>query len=113
METQLGKITNQKSRTKFKNRNRLAILANLLTVARNGSLKTHLMYKANLSYTMLKDYLQFLQDNQLVTEAKYEDENVTLYKTTERGMKFLETYEALKELAAPGEREPVISEIFG
>jgi predicted transcriptional regulator len=109
----LGKMPTQRPRTKFKNRNRLGILANLLTVARNGSLKTHLMYNANLSYTMLKDYLQFLRDNGLVTEETYDDENVTIYKTTDRGLKFLGTYEALRYLAAPDEKQPIATQMFG
>ncbi|MGH2639624.1 MAG: winged helix-turn-helix domain-containing protein [Rhabdochlamydiaceae bacterium] len=94
------------SRSRFKNRNRLGIVANILTVAKTGAMKTHLMYRANLSYTMLRDYLKFLMDNELLGASNYPDEKVTLYKTTEKGTKFLESYMALKELAAPINDKP-------
>jgi|GEM_PF-1179529 predicted transcriptional regulator len=91
----------EKLRTRFKNRNRLGIVANILTIAKSGALKTHLMYKANLSYTMLRDYMRFLKENELLSEMYYPAEKVTLYKTTEKGRRFLESYVALKDLASP------------
>ena len=91
----------QRLKTRFKNRNRLGIVANILTIAKTGALKTHLMYKANLSYTMLRDYLKFLRDNDLLLESHYPEDKVTLYKTTEKGNRFLESYLALRDLAAP------------
>jgi predicted transcriptional regulator len=91
----------QRLKTRFKNRNRLGIVANILTIAKPGALKTHLMYKANLSYTMLRDYLKFLLDNGLLSEASYPEDRVTLYRTTEKGTRFLESYVALKDLASP------------
>ena len=91
----------QGMRARFKNRNRLGIVANILTIAKNGALKTHLMYRANLSYTMLCDYLKFLRENELISETYYQEEKVTIFKTTEKGNRFLESYLALKELAAP------------
>jgi predicted transcriptional regulator len=92
---------NQKLKTRFKNRNRLGIVANILTIAKQGALKTHLMYRANLSYTMLRDYLKFLLDNGLLSESRYPEDKVTLYRTTEKGTRFLESYVALKDLASP------------
>jgi predicted transcriptional regulator len=91
----------QKLKTRFKNRNRLGIVANILTIAKQGALKTHLMYKANLSYTMLRDYLRFLLDNGLLSESRYPEDKVTLYRTTEKGARFLDSYVALKDLASP------------
>jgi predicted transcriptional regulator len=91
----------QKLKTRFKNRNRLGIVANILTIAKQGALKTHLMYKANLSYTMLRDYLRFLLDNGLLSESRYPEDKVTLYRTTEKGTRFLDSYVALKDLASP------------
>jgi len=91
----------QKLKMRFKNRNRLGIVANILTIAKTGALKTHLMYKANLSYTMLREYLRFLCDNNLLSESHYPEDKVTLYKTTDKGIQFLESYLALRDLAAP------------
>ena len=95
-------LTNEsKTKTRFKNRNRLGIVANILTIAKTGALKTHLMYRANLSYTMLRDYLKFLLDNGLLSESQYPEDKVTLYRTTDKGTRFLESYVALKDLASP------------
>ena len=91
----------QKVKTRFKNRNRLGIVANILTIAKTGALKTHLMYKANLSYTMLRDYLKFLLDNGLLSESQYPEDKITIYRTTDKGTRFLESYVALKDLASP------------
>jgi predicted transcriptional regulator len=100
----------QKLKTRFKNRNRLGIVANILTIAKTGALKTHLMYKANLSYTMLRDYLKFLRDNELLEESHYPEQKVTLYKTTEKGTKFLESYLELRDLAAPlADKKPFVA----
>ncbi len=91
----------QINQSRFKNRNRLGIVANILTIAKTGALKTHLMYKANLSYTMLRDYLKFLRDSELLEESHYPDQKVTLYKTTEKDLRFLASYLELKDLATP------------
>ncbi|MHB8566667.1 MAG: winged helix-turn-helix domain-containing protein [Nitrososphaerales archaeon] len=100
----------QQLKTRFKNRNRLGIVANILTIAKTGALKTHLMYKANLSYTMLRDYLKFLRENELLSESYYPEQKVTLYKTTDKGTRFLESYISLRDLAAPIiDRKPFMS----
>jgi predicted transcriptional regulator len=100
-ESLLAAEEQKSAKTRFKNRNRLGIVANILTIAKTGALKTHLMYKANLSYTMLRDYLKFLLDNGLLSESQYPEDKVTLYRTTDKGVRFLESYVALKDLASP------------
>jgi len=40
-----------------KYRDRLQIIADMLSVVRGGAKKTHIMYQANLSYTLLGRYL--------------------------------------------------------
>ncbi len=82
-------------------RNRLAIAANILTIAKTGALKTHLMYNGNLSYSMLRNYLNFLHQNELLDESYYPNDKTTLYHTTEKGVRFLESYLVLNELATP------------
>jgi predicted transcriptional regulator len=54
--------------TMLKNRSRTEILYDLVRATRGGAKKTHLMYKANLSYTVLEQYLKFLLDNDLIRE---------------------------------------------
>ena len=83
---------------KFRNRGRLEIISNLLTIARNGSLKTHLMYGANLSYLMVTEYLDILLRSGLIVENNGNETNSKQYKTSEKGAKFLELYDAIKKM---------------
>src|SRR4030066_138644 len=43
-----------------KRRDKLFIIAEIIEIARDGSLKTQVMYRANLSFTQLNDYLRFM-----------------------------------------------------
>ena len=77
-------------------RDRVYIIAEVLSVAKDGSLKTQIMYRANLSFAQLNEYLSFLLKIKLL---KVNEENgKTFYKTTPKGMKYLENYKKLLEL---------------
>jgi predicted transcriptional regulator len=91
--------TPQKPQTRFKNRNRMEIVSNILDIARNGALKTHLMYKANLSYMVVTQYLSFLIKSGLIEEIFAEDGPTRLYKTSAKGFKYLEVYQDLQTIA--------------
>jgi predicted transcriptional regulator len=52
------------------------------------------MYKANLSYAQLKDYLMTLSDKDLLSY----DLDTHTFKTTEKGLRFLEVYGQLDQL---------------
>ena len=43
------------------------IMADIMEIAREGALKTQIMYKANLSFTQLNNYIAFLLDKNLIT----------------------------------------------
>ena len=77
----------------------MEIVANLLTIAKTGALKTHLMYKANLSYLMVTEYLNFLCGSGLVRETLDEEGTTKLYQTTSKGNKYLEVYDSLQSIA--------------
>ena len=85
--------------TKFKNRSRMEIVANILDIARTGALKTHLMYKANLSYMVVSQYLDFLTKAELIKETFDDQGMVKLYQTTAKGLKYLEVYDSLQNIA--------------
>lgn len=74
------------------NRTRLEILASMLKVASNGALKTHIMYKANLSHKQLERYLAFLEERGLLAQAVDEDVGNRIYRITEKGFDFLRDY---------------------
>ena len=79
-----------------KRRNRLYIIAEILIIAKEGSLKTQIMYRANLSFAQLNEYLSFLTKIDLL---KIQDENgKKSYRTTAKGTKYLEKYEDIANL---------------
>lgn len=77
------------------NRTRLEILASMLKVAHNGSLKTHIMYKANLSHRQLEKYLTFLMSNELLEKVLDLEHESGQYRVTQKGMEFLRDYSTL------------------
>ena len=89
----------------MKYRSRTEIVAMILQSARSGSTKTRIMYKAYLSYTQLKEYLRFLQDNDLI---KYE-EGTQLYRITAKGRHFLEAYDEISDLVSAKTNGKVIN----
>ena len=76
------------------NRTRVEILANILQVASNRTLKTHIMYRANLSHRQLEKYLTFLETNGML-ERLLDEDGVLKYRVTQRGIDFLKDYERL------------------
>jgi predicted transcriptional regulator len=70
-------------------RNNLDICADILKVSRGGARKTHLVYKANLNFKIVKRYLGQLLDSELI------ENNGDLYYLTEKGSRFIERYDSL------------------
>ena len=54
------------------------------------------MYKANLSFTQLSDYLKFMLNNNLITKTNSEGKDV--YVVTEKGLDFLQKHNELIRL---------------
>jgi predicted transcriptional regulator len=75
------------------NRTRVEILASILKVAGHRTLKTHIMYKANLSYRQLQRYLNFLETNGMLVRML--DDDVLMFQITEKGTEFLRDYERI------------------
>ena len=79
-----------------KRRGRLSIIADMLDVARRGAIKTRIMYGASLSFSQLNDYLSFLLDMNLLRAV--ENPKRTIYKTTNKGLQYLQSYMEIGEL---------------
>ena len=86
-----------------KRRDRLYIIAEILEIAKGGSLKTQIMYRANLSFAQLNEYLSFLIKMNLL-EIKNENSK-NIYRTTDKGEKYLEKYKDLANLLGNNERD--------
>jgi predicted transcriptional regulator len=73
-------------------RSRMDIIAQILDATKDSaSTRTKIMYKTFLSYAQVKEYLDMLVKKDLL---EYDKQN-QLYKTTEKGNKFLRGYEKI------------------
>ena len=71
-----------------KRRDKLYIIAEVLEIAKEGILKTQIMYRANLSFTQLHSYLRFMLKINLLKKFVRNDKE--FYKTTDKGLEFLQ-----------------------
>jgi predicted transcriptional regulator len=81
-----------------KKRDRLEVIYDILNSVRNKSNKikpTHLLYKSNLSYSMMKNYLDDLMGAGLMEEG--ESKTGKYYFLTEKGFQYLAEYVKIKE----------------
>lgn len=76
------------------NRTRVEILANILQVASSRTLKTHIMYRANLSHRQLEKYLSFLETSGMLQQVLDED-GIMKFHVTQKGVDFLKDYQRL------------------
>jgi predicted transcriptional regulator len=68
-------------------RDKIEIITDILKVALHGAKKTHIVYKANLNFNVLKKYLIGLEEKGLLMKT-----NGGHYITTQKGSQFLEQY---------------------
>ena len=83
------------------NRSRVEILASILNVAERATLKTHIMYKANLSHRQLEKYLGFLELNEMLLQVLDIETGIRRYKVTDKGIDFLKDYAHLSNAYGP------------
>jgi len=72
------------------------ITAEILSIARGGVLKTRIVYGANLNFRMAASYL-----NRLVKAGLIEHKG-RRYRATQKGLRFVERYNGLRDLLGPG-----------
>jgi len=73
-------------------RSEIEIIKDILDLSKNGSKKTSILYKGNLSFYQLQEYLPYLIEKD-VLEEKYHRDNgrsYKFYKTTTKGLSLLE-----------------------
>jgi predicted transcriptional regulator len=83
----------------MKHRSRLEIISLILDIAtrNDGVTQKKILYRAYLSYEHLKKYLTLLQENELIN---YQEQEGKVYRTTEKGLHFLNLYAKLNEVVA-------------
>jgi predicted transcriptional regulator len=79
-----------------KRRDKLSIIAEILEIAKDGALKTQIMYRANLSFAQLNEYLKFMLKIQLLNKVVENRKDV--YKATAKGLEFLQRHSELTVL---------------
>lgn len=80
-----------------KKRNKLEVIHDILLVIneKNGKIKpTHILYKSNLSYIMMEQYLSELLQKGFVREIKLKKGKT--YEVTEKGRNYLSQYNLIK-----------------
>jgi len=80
------------------NRHRLEIYYRILNISKNTVLKTHIMYKANLSYRPFNEYLTILESRGLLGKSS------NTFKITDKGIEFLKAYQIIKNLLGESEQ---------
>ena len=90
--------------TTSKRRDKLCIIAEILEIAKEGTLKTQIMYKANLSFAQLNEYLKFMLKIKLI--QKLVNRGKDIYIATEKGLDFLQRQCELNELMKTEEEKP-------
>lgn len=81
----------------MKYRSRTDITAQILEAANGGVTRTRIMYKAFLSSAQLKEYLTVLMEKGLMDYIEGE----MVYRTTDKGNRFLKIYNQIGEYVAP------------
>jgi len=84
----------------IKRRDRHDIVVEILRTAVEGKIKTHIMYKAKLSYAQLNEYLPLLIEKGFLENTSIRHKRVIkrVYKTTEKGQRFLNNFDSIKKL---------------
>lgn len=83
-----------------RHRDRSVIIAEILFVAKERALKTQIMYKANLSFAQLNEYLSLLLNLNLLKAVKASEK--TIYETTDKGLRYLQGFKEIRELLTRG-----------
>jgi predicted transcriptional regulator len=73
---------------------RYEIIASILDAAKTGQQKKKILYKSFLSVEQLSNYLEVLEEKNLINF----NEKTNLYKTTQEGLIFLDQYRQLLDL---------------
>ena len=80
------------------NRGKIEIMADVLALSTSGIKKTHIMYRANLSYEQILYYLNQLLGKGLISQDV--SDGAIVYRTTEKGREFLVCYSRMSGLIA-------------
>jgi predicted transcriptional regulator len=84
-------MTLQLIENKRRRRDKLIILMEIIDIAKKETSKTHIMFRANLSYSQLNEYVDYLLHHNLM-EKVYSNRKIR-YKATCKGLDFFKRQE--------------------
>lgn len=86
----------------MKYRSRIDIISQVLETANGGNAtRKNIMYKGLLSYNQMKENLMLLTEYELL---RY-DKDTQMFRTTEKGLRFLQIYNQIDEMINEDEDE--------
>jgi predicted transcriptional regulator len=80
-----------------KRRDKLVIMAEIMDISKTRALKTQIMYKANLSFSQLNEYIKLLTKIKLL-EKTVDENGKEIYRSTSKGKDFLLRHQEIMEL---------------
>ena len=83
----------------WERRDRLKIFAEIMEAAKGSQLKTRIMYKVNLSYTQVNEYLSGLTEMGFL--RTYKENKKKFYETTAKGRYYIDNYIEMTNLLKP------------
>ena len=92
----IGDIEMMMTSERKNNRGKIQIMGDVLALGTSGIKKTHIMYRANLSYEQVHLYLGELIAKRLIAQDVSSADGI-VYRTTEKGREFLQYYTRLAE----------------
>jgi predicted transcriptional regulator len=96
VEGQVTQTQQQQPQAPLNRRSRMETLCDIVKAIGAGAEKpTHIMYKANLSWTVMQGYIKELENQSLVFSQ--DSDGKRMYKLTEKGFLLLKQYISIKE----------------
>jgi len=81
-------------------RSSIEIIADMLRVGENGAGKTEIMYSANMSYSQIQKYLEYLINQGFINKVEIGN-TMTAYRVTDTGLNLLKAIDTLLSMLEP------------
>jgi CheY-like chemotaxis protein len=93
-------------------RSKIDVIATILYICSNGSLKNHIVGKGNFSDSMANHYISILLYNELLTTyVDNENSGRIYYRTTDKGRELISYYNRIQQLFTARNKEKQFNEI--
>jgi predicted transcriptional regulator len=79
-----------------KRRDKLIIMSEIIEITKKSTSKTHIMFRANLSFSQLNQYMSLLVDTGLI--EKNVDDGRAVFQATPKGLEFLQRQQSVIDL---------------